>query len=216
LSGRLIGAQEEERKRIAREIHDDFSQRLAMVAIGLEEISENVKNCSSEVASQRLHNLFNRVSEVCVDLQSLSHTLHSSTLEHLGLIAGVRALCTEFTQQRGIQVDFAHEHVPQELPEDVALCFFRIAQEGLRNVKRHSGVHRAEVRIKGLGEGIHMSISDHGRGMDLNKPAPEHGLGIRSMGERVRLLGGRFELHSRPMAGTRIEAWLPLKIASAA
>ena len=213
LSGRLIEAQDEERKRIAREIHDDYNQQAAMLAIDLEELAETIGDSSGE-ASQKVHELFNRVGELGADLHSLSHRLHSSTLESLGLVAGLKAFCREFSDQQGIQVDFANENVPRGIPEDATLCIFRIAQEALRNVKRHSGANRAEVRLEWSGERLHLSVSDRGRGFDPNNPSEERGIGIRSMEERLRLLGGQLEIHSRPMGGARIDAWLPFKISA--
>jgi len=213
LSGRLIEAQDEERKRIAREIHDDYNQRLAVLAIDLEELAENVGDASGE-GSQKVHELFNRISELGADLHSLSHRLHSSTLESLGLVAGLKAFCAEFSDQQGIQVDFASENVPRGIPGDMALCIFRIAQEALRNVKRHSGANRAEVRLEWSDNSLHLSVLDRGRGFDSNKPSAECGIGIRSMEERLRLLGGQLEIHTQPMEGARIHAWLPFKIAS--
>ena len=213
LSGRLIEAQDEERKRIAREIHDDYSQRIAVLAIDLEELAENFGDSSGE-GSQKVHELFNRISELGADLHSLSHRLHSSTLESLGLVAGLKAFCEEFSYQQGIQVDFASENVPRGIPGDTALCIFRIGQEALRNVKRHSGANRAEVRLEWSGDKLHLSVSDRGTGFDSNKPSSERGIGIRSMEERLRPLGGRLEIHSQPMEGARIDAWLPFKIAA--
>ena len=213
LTGRLIEAQEEERKRIARELHDDYNQRLALIAIDLEGLAGN---SSADDADERLHELFNRISEVGADLHSLSHTLHSSTLESLGLVAGVKAFCKEFTQQQGIQVEFAYQNVPHDIPNDTGLCLFRIVQEALRNVKRHSGANEAEVRLEQLDGRLHLSVSDRGTGFDSNKHSAERGIGIHSMEERLRFLGGRLEIQSRSMEGTRIDAWLPLKIASAA
>jgi PAS domain S-box-containing protein len=213
LSGRLIDAQEEERKRIARELHDDYNQRLAMLALDLENLAENIGDSSVDAAHQLLES-YERVSELGADLHSLSHRLHSSTLESLGLVAGVKAFCKEFEEQQGIQVDFAHENVPHDIPEDAALCIFRIAQEGLRNIKRHSGADRAEVRLEGLEETLHLSVTDPGRGFDVNKRSPQNGIGIRSMKERLRNLGGHLEVRSRQMAGTRIDAWLPFNAAS--
>ena len=213
LSGRLIEAQEAERKRIARELHDDYNQRIAMIAIDLEGLAGN---SSADDVGERLRELFNRISEVGEDLHSLSHTLHSSTLENLGLVAGVKAFCVEFAEQQGVEVDFANENIPRAIPADVALCLLRIVQEALRNVKRHSGVKKAEVCLEQLDGRLHLSVSDRGRGFDSNKPSAERGIGIHSMEERLRFLGGRLEIQSRPMAGTRIDAWLPLNIANAA
>jgi PAS domain S-box-containing protein len=215
LSGRLIEAQDEERKRIAREIHDDYSQRVAMLGLDLEQLAENVKDTSDET-SQKFHELFDRVGELGADLHSLSHSLHSSTLESLGLLVGLEAFCKEFAEQQGVQVDFVHENVPRGVPADAALCMFRITQEALRNIKRHSGANRAEVRLEQLEGRLHLSVSDCGRGFNSNKPPVECGIGIHSMEERLRLLGGKLEIQARHMEGTKIDAWLPLKMASAA
>jgi PAS domain S-box-containing protein len=213
LSGSLIDAQEEERKRIAREIHDDYSQRLALLAIELENLAEENANTSVEM-SQRFHQIWNGISEVGADLHSLSHRLHSSTLDSLGLVAGAQAFCKEFAEQQEIQVDFAGENVPRDVTGDAALCLFRIVQEGLRNIKRHSGADRAEVRVESSGEKLHLSVSDRGRGFDVNSHSPRNGIGIRSMEERLRSLGGQLEITSRLKEGTRIDAWLPLTVAS--
>jgi signal transduction histidine kinase len=215
LSGRLIEAQDEERKRIAREIHDDYSQRVAMLALELEQLADDVGDSSGET-SQKFHDLFDRVSELGADLHSLSHRLHSSTLESLGLLVGLEALCKVFAKQQGMQVDFVHENIPRGVPADAALCMFRITQEALRNTKRHSGANRAEVRLEQLEGRLHLSVSDCGTGFNSNNPPAERGIGIHSMEERLRLLGGELQIQLRPMEGTRIDAWLPLKMASAA
>jgi signal transduction histidine kinase len=214
LSGRLIDAQEDERNRIAREIHDDYSQRLAVLANDLEELAEKNIQGSHATEGQRLHQLWNDVSEIVADLHSLSHSLHSSTLDNLGLVAGVKALCTEFAGQQQMQIQFAHGNVPRVIPAAVALCLFRISQEGLRNIKRHSGTNGAEVCLEGVDEQLHLSVTDRGKGFDVNDRSPLSGIGIRSMEERLRSLGGHLEIHSRPMEGTRIDAWLPLTAAS--
>jgi PAS domain S-box-containing protein len=208
LSGRLIEAQDDERKRIAREIHDDYQQRLAMVAIELEETAET---CDSETGT-RLRELWNGVSELGADLHSLSHSLHSSTLERLGLVAGIKAFCEEFSDLQEISVDFVHKDVPRGVPSSTALCLFRIVQEGLRNVKRHSGADSAEVRLELVDDDLHLTISDHGKGFDPNNTTTEGGIGIRSMEERLRLLGGKIEIRSRPMQGTTVVAFLPFRV----
>jgi signal transduction histidine kinase len=142
--------------------------------------------------------------------------LHSSTLESLGLVAGLKAFCAEFSDQQGIEVDFASENVPHGIPGDATLAIFRIAQEALRNVKKHSGANSALVRLEWAGDRLHLSVSDLGKGFDSNRPSAERGIGIRSMEERLRLLGGQLEIQSLLMEGTRIDAWLPLKMARAA
>ena len=211
LSGRLIEAQEEERSRIAREIHDDYNQRLAVLAFDLVDLAENIENTDVE-AGRRLHEHWNQVCELGADLHVLSHRLHSSTLENWGLVAGARAFCEEFAGQQEIQVDFTDDNVPAGISGDVALCLFRILQEGLRNVKKHSGADRAEVRLEVTGDKLHLSISDRGRGFDSKVHSSQSGIGLRSMEERLRPLGGNLQIHTRPMEGTRIEAWLPFTI----
>jgi PAS domain S-box-containing protein len=210
---RLIEVQEEERRRIAREIHDDYNQRLAVIAIDLEELAAKIERTDA-VAGKKLHQLWRCVSELGGDLHALSHRLHSSTLESLGLVAGVRAFCEEFADQQDIQVSFVHKNIVPGISEDAALCLFRVAQESLRNIKRHSGASRAEVRLEGQSKKLHLSVIDHGRGFNPKERFHQGGIGIRSMEERLRLLGGSLEIHSRPMEGTRVDAWLPLVTAA--
>ena len=146
LSGMLITAQEKERSRLASEIHDDFSQRLALLALGLENAEEAI-GASPDEAVRQVHNLLNSASEIGADLHTFSHRLHSSTLERLGLVPGVSALCKEFAVQQGVEIDFHSDNIPPSVHPDVALCVFRIVQEGLRNLKKHSGATKAQVRI---------------------------------------------------------------------
>jgi PAS domain S-box-containing protein len=208
LSGRLIQAQEEERSRIAREIHDDYQQRLAMLSIDVEELGKYLNPDSSE-GSDRLRELWDRLGELGSDLHSLSHQLHSSTLDSLGLVAALRSLCAEFSEYNAINVNFVEANVPRNIPTEVALCLFRITQEALQNVKKHSRADAAEVRVEGLEQKIHLSISDRGTGFDQGA-ARQSGIGIQSMEERARLVGGQFALHSRPGEGTRIDVWVPI------
>ena len=207
LSGQLISAQEEERSRIAREIHDDYQQRLAMLSIDLEEVAQSVGDDSE--ASCQLRELWNRVGELGSDLHSLSHRLHSSTLDNLGLVPALRALCAEFQDYHSIAVNFVDENVPRGISREVALCLFRITQEALQNVNKHSHADSAEVRVEGLEQKIHLSVSDHGSGFDPKANSRDAGIGIRSMEERVKLVGGQFAIHSRPEEGTRIDVWVP-------
>ena len=177
LSGILIKAQEDERRRVASELHDDFSQRLALLSLGLETAAEQVTE-SPEEAKQQLHQLLNSVGELGADIHTLSHRLHSSTLERLGLVPGVGAFCKEFTAQQGIEVLFSHRNVPRSVPPDTALCLFRLVQEGLRNVKKHSGATKAKVALEQLNGHLHLSISDEGVGFNLQdalgKPGNRH------------------------------------------
>ena len=209
LSGHLIKAQEKERSRLASELHDDFSQRLAVLALGLQNTAETPPD-SPDTLKQTLDGFSQSVCELGDDLHSLSHRLHSSTLETLGLITGLRALCGEFGAKQGIEVDFTSEDIPHSVRPDVALCLFRIAQEGLQNLKKHSGAKRGELSVRHMGDRLFLSLRDEGSGFDANK-LEKPGLGLLSMQGRARLLGGEFEIHSKPGQGTQIEAWVPLQ-----
>jgi signal transduction histidine kinase len=210
LSGMLINAQEKERCRLAAEIHDDFSQRLALIALELETAEETIGTAPNE-AVQQVHNVLNSASELGADLHTLSHRLHSSTLERLGLVPGIVALCKEFSSQQNIEVDLLTEDLPHSVQPDVALCLFRIVQEGLRNLKKHSGAAKARVRLRRIGDKLLVMVSDDGAGFNVHDLENKIGLGLRSMEERADLLGGRFEIHSKLGKGTRIEAWVPLE-----
>jgi signal transduction histidine kinase len=207
LSGKLINAQEDERKRLASELHDDFSQRLALLSLGLETAAELVPDFPKE-ASEQLHELINSASELGADLHTVSHRLHSSTLERLGLVPGIGAFCKEFSAQQGVQVVFTHGEGLGRVSPEISLCLFRIVQEALRNVKKHSGASKALVRLEQVDADLHLSISDGGAGFGVQEAPKNGGLGLFSMAERARLVGARFEIHSEPQQGTRIEVWV--------
>jgi PAS domain S-box-containing protein len=211
LSGRLIQAQEDERRRIARELHDDFQQRIAVVAIDLENLADEI--AWDGAANEKLRELWNSVGELGSDLHTLSHRLHSTTLDTLGLAAALRALCEEFTARHEIDVVFVEQDVPRKIPPEAALCLFRIAQEALQNVRKHSRAKTAEVRLERMGDNVHLSVSDPGVGFDSANGARRDGIGIRSMEERLRLVKGSLAIHSRPLEGTRIEASVPFHVA---
>ncbi len=209
-SGLLINAQESERSRLAAELHDDISQRVALIAIDVENAADMIAQSPQE-AKRRLNALVDSVGELGADLHTLSCRLHPSTLDKLGLIPGLSALCREFEAQQRMQVDFAHDDIPHSVPPEAALCLFRIVQEGLWNSKKHSGSSRARVNLEMAGDTLHVSVCDQGIGFNLKELLKKEGLGVRSMRERANLLGGRFEIDSRPQAGTRVDAWVPIR-----
>ncbi len=213
LSGLLINAQDEERSRLAGEIHDDFSQRLAMLSLGLETVDEGIPESLLETHRQ-MRELIESASEFGADLHTLSHSLHSTTLEKLGLAAGVASFCKEFSAQQGLQIEFSQQGLPRAVSREIALCLFRIVQEALRNVQKHSGAAHAQVRIETMGDSLHLSISDDGVGFDVNDGVDRQGLGLWSMRRRVRLVGGRYEFRSDKGKGTIIEVWTPIKLDS--
>jgi len=208
LSGMLITAEESERSRLASELHDDFSQRLAVLALGLENAAEAMSPLPGET-DRRLRELSDSAAELGADLHTLSHRLHSATLERLGLATGISALCREFAAQHSVQIDFSSDTISRSVHPDAALCLFRIAQESLRNLKKHSGAVKAQVRLRELGDRLYLSVRDEGSGFNVNELGKKEGLGVRSMEERAHLLGGRFEIHSEPGKGTIVEAWVP-------
>jgi signal transduction histidine kinase/ABC-type uncharacterized transport system substrate-binding protein len=210
LSGLLINAQEMERSRLASELHDDFSQRLALLTLELDNLSEALPD-SSQAAKRQLHELLNSASELGADLHTVSHRLHPSTLKSLGLVPGLKALCREFNSSHGTEIAFSSEDIPRAVPPKVALCLFRIVQEGLQNLRKYSGALQGQVNLREEGDRLFLSVSDEGRGFDAKEVRNRVGLGILSMGERARLVGGQFEIRSAPGKGTKIDVCVPLK-----
>ena len=149
-------------------------------------------------------------SEVAGDVQALSHQLHSSKLDYLGIAAALRSFCREYSQQQNVDVDFKDENVPNPLPRDVSLCLFRVAQEALSNAVKYSGATQVGVHLRGLDGQIRLEVTDAGVGFDVEEAKQRTGLGLVSMQERVHLVNGTFSIESRPNQGTRIVAEIPL------
>jgi PAS domain S-box-containing protein len=204
MSRKLIEAQEQERVRIGRELHDDINQRLAMLAIELEQLQGNPSQVEQRVAEIR-----KGVAEISNDVQALSHDLHSSKLEYLGVVAGIRSWCKEFAERQRIEIDFRSD-VSSVLPFEVGLSLFRVLQEALHNAIKHSGVGRVEVQLREAAGEIHLVVRDSGRGFDLEPALQGKGLGLTSMRERVRLVNGTIAIESKPMGGTSIHVGVPL------
>ena len=204
LSRRLIEAQERERLRISRELHDDIGQRVALLTIELQQIPEDPSE-----ARGRVEELRQQAAEIGADIQSLSHELHSSKLQILGIAAAAKSFCQEFETQQKVQIDLRTDDLPAVLPPDISLCFFRILQESLRNAAKHSNVGHFEVRLWGTPSEIHLTVGDSGVGFDREAAKASTGLGLISMEERVRMLNGTFSIESRPQHGTTIHARVP-------
>jgi signal transduction histidine kinase len=207
VSRRLIEAQELERSRIARELHDDIGQRLALLAVKLAQLQQNPPN-SSELPS-RIGEIQKKTSEIAADIQSLSHELHSSRLQYLGIATAIRGFCREFGEQQKAEIDFKIHDLPVPLSPDISLCVFRVLQEALHNSAKHSGVRNFEVELWGtLGE-IHLTVSDAGAGFDIDAAKASRGLGLVSMEERLKLLNGTLSIESQLQRGTTIHARVP-------
>lgn len=209
LSQRLIAAQEEERARIARELHDDINQRLALLANGFRELEQPLPGVRRPRQKERLQHLLELTNEISNDVRRLSHKLHPSTLEYLGLAAAVRDLCQEVSRQHKIDVECLARDVPPELDGGISLNLFRTVQESLRNVVKHSHAKHAKVELTGESNLVRLRITDDGVGFDLDHPRSRHGLGLVSMKERLRSVGGEFSIWSRPSMGTKVEATAP-------
>jgi PAS domain S-box-containing protein len=204
VSRRLIEAQEQERSRIARELHDDIGQRLSMLAVNLTDLSRGVVH--EPHLQQQTIALHQKASDIVSDVQALSHRLHSSRLELLGISAAMNHFCAEFADQQKATVDFAARDLPDSLPSDVSLSLFRILQEGLHNAAKHSGVRHFEVRLWGAENGIHLVVKDQGRGFDAAAARRGRGIGLLTMEERIKLVNGTLSIDSQPQRGTTIHA----------
>ncbi len=205
ISGKLIEAQETERSRIARELHDDINQRLALVAISLKMAKENLPN--SDVGTSRiLDETGEQISELENDVQALSHRLHSSKLEYLGLEGAAAGFCRELSEGHNVKIDLHCEDIPEELSSEVSLCLFRVLQEALHNALKYSGVDKFDVSLAGSSNGLELRIHDSGAGFDPKRTGNGNGLGLTSMKERMRLVGGEFSIDSKPGQGTTVLA----------
>ena len=207
LSSRLISAQDEERSRIARELHDDVSQKLALVGIELEQLlqSESLNaGFRSKVLDMKTQTL-----ELASTLHNLSREIHPSNLSRLGFRIALQGLSRDM-KQRGLTVNLSCHDIPNSLPPDVSLCLFRVAQEALNNVLTHSGVREAQLEAVGDPGGVRLSVLDNGNGFDPQAKEFAAGLGLLSMKERIRLVGGEFSLRRRPQGGMEVTARVPL------
>jgi signal transduction histidine kinase len=209
MSRKLVEAHEQERTRIGRDLHDDVVQRLALLSIELEGVQEDVPDAASELRT-RIRALQDETTHITNDVQLLSHELHSSKLDYLGIVGAAKNFCKEFGERQKVEVDFQSHDMPTALPAEVSLSLFRVLQEALRNAAKHSGVKRFEVRLWGSTGGIHLTVSDFGAGFDTETAMKGTGLGLTSMRERLRLVGGELSINSQPKGGTTIHARVPL------
>ena len=209
MSRKLVQAQEQERARIARELHDDINQRLAMLGIELQQLREHYPELPVEISS-RMQELQEQTTQISADVQTLSHDLHSSKLEYLGAIGGMKSWCNEFGGRQGLQIEFKGPESKMSLPPEVGLSLFRVLQEALHNAAKHSGVRRIEVQLREDSREIHLIVRDLGKGFDVETAMQGRGLGLASMQERLRLVGGELSINSQSKGGTTIHARVPL------
>jgi signal transduction histidine kinase len=204
LSARLINVHEDERRRIARELHDDFGQNLAILSVDLELFKNRMSNPEKPVLDF-LEAQIKRSKELSSKLQLLSRQLHPSIIEHVGLVPAISGFCKELSDRHAIDIQLTHDGVSQSLPGDVSLCLYRIVQESLRNVIKHSGAPTARVELHQAATELTLCISDTGAGFDPTGDHARRGLGLLSMRERLRIIGGKFSITRIEPHGTRID-----------
>ena len=209
MTRKLVEAQEQERTRIARELHDDINQRLALLAFELNQLRAKHEDLPSGVRDHILE-LQKMTAEICSGVYALSHELHFSTLDLLGLPKGISSWCKAFGERHKIEIDFKNGDVPK-LPQEISLCLFRVLQEAVHNAAKHSGVKRIAVDLAEKPAEIHLIVSDSGRGFDIKAAKQSGGLGLTSMQERVRLVGGTIVINSQLLVGTTIHVCVPFK-----
>jgi PAS domain S-box-containing protein len=206
---RLIEAHEKERTWIGRELHDDINQQLALLAVELDQWGEQESRSNF---SEHLSHAQSRIAEISNDVQALSHRLHSSKLDYLGLTAAATSFCKELSEKAKVEVQFHHSAVPSIMPKEVSLCLFRVLQEALQNAIKYSGVRVFHVNLRSSPDGLELTVSDDGIGFDKHEgAASRQGLGLISMSERLQMVHGVLDIRTHPGGGTTISAWVPLQ-----
>jgi PAS domain S-box-containing protein len=208
LSGKLMNAQEKERARLARELHDDLSQSVALLSIKLATLRNEPKDLA--YVKDQLDQFVSDLDRLSVDVHRISHELHPARLNHLGLETALRGFCRELSAAHALQVDFEAENVPRDLPDDISLCLYRVTQESLQNIIKHSGAAAARVSVKLENGEIRLSVSDDGNGFDPSARKAKEALGLISIDERVRAVKGEASVISAVGAGTKIEVHVPV------
>jgi PAS domain S-box-containing protein len=207
VSRKMLDAQELERLRIGRELHDNVGQRLALLNMGLVQAQADVERLGQAVV-ESLSDLSNQAALISKDVRTISHDLYSPQLRLLDLGEALKGLCIQLQRHLAIEITFASHHVPRHVPADISLCLFRVLQEGLINAAKHSDTRRIEVELRGTGRAIYLRIRDFGSGFSLGNV--HEGLGLVSMRERVAMVGGTFSLNSTLRSGTEIKVRIPI------
>jgi signal transduction histidine kinase len=208
LSGRLMHAQEEERRHIARELHDDLGQRMSLLAFDAAQLRATLSDDAH--AQGHARGLHEAVIALGRDVQAISHRLHSSKIDVLGLPVAAESFCRELASRHALRVEYAHEDVPAPLPDGAAISLFRVLQEALTNAVKHSRAERCRVLLRGTDGELTLEVTDDGRGFDAAAALNGHGLGLISMQERLKLVNGEVVIESKAGAGTTVRATVPL------
>jgi signal transduction histidine kinase len=205
----MIEAQEEERRHLARELHDDISQKLGLLSVNLQSFLIQLPDSLASLRSQ-LEPLLKQTETISEDVRDLSHRFHISKLEILGLVPTMRSFCRELSERRNVRVNFVHTNMPDELPNHVSLCLFRVLQEALTNAVKYSGVNIFEARVEQVADELHLTIRDEVIGFDPGMAMFTTGIGLISMRERVKFVHGTMSIKSGTKSGTEIEVRIPV------
>jgi PAS domain S-box-containing protein len=206
---RVIEAEERERNRIARDLHEDVGQRLALLAIALEQLKNDLPHQAVELLNC-MDAVWKKTSEILTDVKASAHELYSPRLEYLGIPSVMRSFCEEFGEKKGVEIDFRSHDLPSLVLPDVSICLFRVLQEALHNGVNHSGAQKFSVQLWGASDEIHLAVNDYGVGFDLRVARKSRGLGLTRMEQRVKLVKGTFLIDSQPEKGTTVHVSVPL------
>jgi signal transduction histidine kinase len=200
--GSVIEMQEQDRLRISQELHDDLGQRLAVLEMQLSQLADK---CACPETAKGLRSVQERIGEMDQDVHRICCQLYPVILEKLGLVIALKSLCREFCQS-GIRAEFVHENCPTNITKSVSLCLYRVVQEALHNVSKHSKAKSAQISLRGSSGRLEVIVEDSGIGFDPETIRPRSGLGLSSIEERVRRAGGRISIASAPGVGTKVKA----------
>jgi PAS domain S-box-containing protein len=209
MNRRVIEAEERERNRIAKDLHEDIGQRLALLAVGIEQLKNDLPNRNVELLD-RMDAVWKQTLEILTDVKASAHELYSPRLEYLGVAAVMRIFCEEFGERKKVKVDFTSHGLPSLVQPEVSICLFRVLQEALHNGVKHSGVKKFEVQLWGASAGIHLTVQDSGAGFDTDAARKGRGLGLTRIEQRVKLAKGTFSIDSQPEQGTTVHVSVPL------
>jgi PAS domain S-box-containing protein len=209
MNRRVIEAEERERNRIAKDLHEDIGQRLALLAIAVEQLKKDLPHRAVELID-RMDAVWKQTLEILTDVKASAHELYSPRLEYLGVAAVMRSFCEEFEGRKKVEIDFRNDGVPSLVQPDVSICLFRVLQEALHNGVKHSRVQKFEVQLWGAADGMHLTVRDSGAGFDTDAARKGRGLGLTRIEQRVKLVNGTFSIDSQPEKGTTVHVCVPL------
>jgi signal transduction histidine kinase len=208
MNRRVIEAEERERDRIAKDLHENVGQRLALLAIAIQELKNDLPDQADD-ALARMDGVWRKTLEILTDVKASAHELYSPRLEYLGIAAVMRTFCEEFAERKRVEIDFWSHGLPSLVLPDVSICLFRVLQEALHNGVMHSGVQKFTVQLWGELDEIHLRVSDSGAGFDLRAARMGRGLGLVRIEQRIKLVNGMSSIDSQPDKGTTVQVSVP-------